>query len=196
LKEVFFMRHGKTLENLEHVLTGQSDPPLSEEAREEIHSIRPYVTRPDMVFSSDLRRASETAQLLFPDHEIILLPQLRERNFNELQGQPASMLRRANLRGDASYQLDGDEGIFKDANVEPLSSLKARAEYVLNLIKEANAQKVMVVSHGVFINCLINSLLPKTRIDHPLNNLHYHKITLDDQGNVRDVKLDQEWLRH
>ena len=195
MKEVFFMRHGRTLENLEHVLIGQSDPPLSEEAREEIHSIRPYVIRPDIVFSSDLKRASETAQLLFPDHEIILLPQLRERNFNELEGQPASILRQANLRGDALYQMDGDEGIFKDAGVEPLSSMKSRAENVLKLIKEANAQKVMVVSHGAFINCLVNILLPEARIDHPLNNLHYHKITLDDQGNVRDAMLNQEWLR-
>lgn len=190
MKEVFFMRHGKTWENVAGILIGQNDPQLSEEAREEIRSIKPYIIQPDIVFSSDLRRASETAQLLFPNHEIVFLPQLREKNGGEFQGKPTSVLRAL------SESDDDEDDAFTDAGVEPLSSLRARAEQVLKVIREVDAQRVMVVSHGTFINCIINILLPEVQVGRTLNNLHYHKITLDDKGKVIDAELSQEWTSH
>jgi alpha-ribazole phosphatase len=193
VKEVFFMRHGKTSENMANILIGQNDPPLSDEAREEIKSLRHFVVQPDIVFSSDLKRASETAQILFPDREVILLPELRERNCGEFQGKPVSVLREASLNRMVLSELDCDEDAFANAGVEPLSSLKARAEKALKLIKRADAQRVMVVSHGGFISCLINNLFSEAQINRPLNNLHYHKVTLDSEGKIVDVRLYQTW---
>jgi alpha-ribazole phosphatase len=193
MKEVFFIRHGKTSENMANILIGQNDYPLSDEARRDIKSLRHFIVHPDKVFSSDLKRASETAQILFPDCEVILLPELRERNCGEFQGKPISMLREPVYKRLVLSELDCDEDAFADAGVEPLSSLKARAENVLKLIKMADAQRVMIVSHGGFISCLINNLVSEAKIDRPLNNLHYHKVTLDDCGKVVDVRLYQTW---
>jgi len=193
VKEVFFMRHGRTLENMAGILIGQGDPPLTEEAREEIRSIRQYVVEPDVVFSSDLRRASETARLLFPDREIMILSQLRERNGGELQGKPVRLLREINRWGGLPPEQDCDEDASADTDVESFSSLRARAEYIVNLIKDVPARRVLVVSHGGFLTCVINTLLPDAGITRSLNNMHYHKITLDDLGNVVEAKLYQEW---
>lgn len=196
VKEVFFMRHGKTWENTARVLTGQDDPPLSEEGREEVLSIKPYVIRPDEVFSSDLRRASETARLLFPNQEIRVLPQLRERDFGELQGKPIGILKKARTGIEPLHWLDGEVGVLKKWGVEPLFSLEARAEHVLNSLREVDAKVIMVVSHGTFINQLIKRLMPETRDYHTLDNLHYHQITMDCKGDVVSAKFNQAWPSH
>jgi len=196
MKEIYFMRHAKTQENTEHVVIGQNDPPLSEEGRKEIQFIKSIVVQPDVVFSSDLRRASETARLLFPNHEITLLPHLRERHFGELQGKPKNALTKAGMSREAMYRLGGEEAILRVYGAEPLSSLEARAEQVLGLIKKADVERIVVVSHGTFINCLMLHLLSEPNIVQSLGNLNYHQITLDSRGNVIAAKLNQEWSCH
>ena len=98
MKELYLMRHGKTQENIEHILMGQIDSPLCDEARVEILSIKPYVVKPDQIISSDLKRASETARMLFPGMELTQLPQLRERHFGVLQGYSYQALEKKGLK--------------------------------------------------------------------------------------------------
>lgn len=92
MKFVYVMRHGKTLDNVKGILVGHNDPLLTPEAEEEIISMRPFVTQPEIVFSSDLRGARDTAHLLFPDREVKALPLFHERYRGVFQGKP---LRRA-----------------------------------------------------------------------------------------------------
>ena len=60
LKEVYLIRHGTTEENKARIIIGKSDPPLTDESRAFIRSIKvPF--NPDIVYSSPLQRAYETA---------------------------------------------------------------------------------------------------------------------------------------
>jgi broad specificity phosphatase PhoE len=95
LKDVYILRHGKTLDNVKGILMGSNDPPLIPEAEAEIVAMRSFVIQPDLVFSRDLRRARDTARLLFPHHEVTALPFFREWNRGAFQGKPTRLWRDA-----------------------------------------------------------------------------------------------------
>jgi len=193
MKELFLVRHGKTRENITGILMGQLDSPLYEETKENIRFIKQYIVKPDIVYSSDLKRASETAQILFPNIKITLLSELRERHFGRLQGKPKKMRDKVSSDEPSWYQMDGDEGVFKNSGAETLSSVFNRAKHILNLIEKTDAKSLMVLGHGAFLSYMVNVLLGEGLVRHPLDNLHYHRIFIDCQGNVVDVKFNQNW---
>lgn len=95
----YFLRHGESESNRLKTIAGSIDVELTDlgraQARAAIEQVRPLgVTH---VFSSDLRRARETAaivaQALALPHHVI--PELAERNWGELEGRPQS----ARVRG-------------------------------------------------------------------------------------------------
>jgi len=189
MKELFLMRHGITWENKAHIFIGQNDPPLINEAIVEINTIRPYVVKPEVIYSSDLKRAFETAKLLFPKQKIILLPQLRERHWGSLQGKPRSILRETNER-----QHTGNDALYRNAGAETLQSMISRIKYVLNIIKKTNANSILILSHGTYLSYFINFILSEKVLRRPLNNLHYHKVLFDNQGNIKEIIFNQNWL--
>ena len=85
------IRHARTAGNTERRYIGRTDAPLSEEGRAELEcagndlSVR-------RVFVSPLIRARETAAVLFPRAEQIVLPGLRETDFGSFEGKNASEL--------------------------------------------------------------------------------------------------------
>ena len=191
MKEAFLMRHGRTKENNDRLLVGHSDPPITEEAREKIIALRSRVASPDFVLCSDLRRASETARLLFPGKEIQLLSELRERGFGSLEMKPAYMLGKNLLNW---YRLDGDEGVFKGTGAEPLSSVMLRVTHVADLIREVDGQRVMVMAHGAILSYLTNILLNEGLIHHPLNNLNYNRILFNEGNTIAKVDINKSWM--
>jgi broad specificity phosphatase PhoE len=79
---IFLIRHGngthnqtKDYDNPEHI-----DAPLTEKGRKEamILKIHPELQNPDIIISSPLSRALETANLAFPDSIITIDPLCRE----------------------------------------------------------------------------------------------------------------------
>jgi len=194
MKELYLMRHGKTQENIAHILMGQIDSPLCDETRVDILSIKPYVVKPDQILSSDLKRTIETARMLFPSQEVTQLPQLRERHFGRFQGYPYQALEKKGLKGKAWYQLDGDEGVYKNSGAETLSSVTARANHVLNLIEGIDSKTILVMGHGGYNSYMVNILLNERLILHPLENLHFHYCLLKGRRDVIEAKFDQSWL--
>ncbi len=63
---LYLIRHGQTQWNLEGKYTGQSDIPLNETGRAQAKAagLNPSFPPPDAIFSSDLIRAVETAELV------------------------------------------------------------------------------------------------------------------------------------
>ncbi len=66
------VRHGETLYNIQHRITGQSDVPLSPLGERQAKLVGAYLAREkiDRIVSSDLQRAQATAQAIARPHEL------------------------------------------------------------------------------------------------------------------------------
>ena len=87
---ITIIRHGQTDQNAAHVLQGRSDYPLNAEgrrqAREAGQKLRERGIRCDRVFSSPLKRAVQTAEIIVPGAEILLDDRLIEMGFGPYEG--------------------------------------------------------------------------------------------------------------
>lgn len=87
------IRHGQTDWNAARRIQGQTDIPLNEAGRAQAQAIAIDSASHKFcaVYSSDLVRASDTAQLIAAQQglEVVKLPQLRERHFGIFQGRTA-----------------------------------------------------------------------------------------------------------
>ena len=81
--EIYLLRHGATAFTREGRFQGKQNVPLSPEGLAEL--CRADFT-PGRVYVSPLRRALETAAVLFPDAERIPVPGLREMDFGGFEG--------------------------------------------------------------------------------------------------------------
>lgn len=94
---LYFMRHGETIFNRYNRMQGWSDTPLTKEGR--LDAIRSGLGMKDIhfdaVYTSDLRRTVETAQLFLRNHPnrenltIEMMPEFREVFFGSLEGKDA-----------------------------------------------------------------------------------------------------------
>lgn len=89
-----FARHGKTEANERHVLQGRKDVPLSLDGKKEIEIIASEIKdrRIDVILSSPLKRAYETAMILRGDRNIAvrICPELIEMDYGSFEGVSSS----------------------------------------------------------------------------------------------------------
>jgi len=91
MPEYILVRHGQTQWNKEGKYTGQSDIPLNQTGIEQAEAASADILKlePDLIFSSDLQRATQTAHLIRADQPSIPLitdERLREIHQGEWEG--------------------------------------------------------------------------------------------------------------
>lgn len=96
------LRHGESTANAEGSFTGLRDVDLSERGVAQSHDAAALITaeglRPDVVFTSQMRRASRTAQIVLADLHDVEAPlltswRLNERDYGHLTGMPKEEVR-------------------------------------------------------------------------------------------------------
>ena len=89
MTRLLLVRHGQSTWNAEGRWQGHSDPPLSPLGERQVRAAAPAVIELGVtaVFSSDLQRARQTAELLAPPGLTpVVVPPLRERNVGAWEG--------------------------------------------------------------------------------------------------------------
>ena len=90
MTELLLVRHGETDWNRERRFQGHADPPLNETGREQAHALAADLAgeRIQLVYTSDLRRARETAEIVAArlEADVVALRELREIDVGEWQG--------------------------------------------------------------------------------------------------------------
>ncbi len=166
LMKVYLVRHGETEWNRMGRIQGWEDIPLSREGIMQAHVLREKLKDVPLhaVYSSDLSRAIQTAEIIAEPHglEVIPLWGLREAKrgllngltYKEIEEQYPDFLR--NFIRDP-YRTRPPEG-------ESLEDSEQRVRQALELIREENPGKnVLIVSHAL-INVIIRSILTGTPI--------------------------------
>src|SRR5262245_52434337 len=93
--KLYFIRHGETQDNIDNILTGQRDIPLTQHGRAQAKAataeIKPLGIT--LIVTSDLSRAVDTARIIasgigYPEERIVATPDLREVELGSLTGTP------------------------------------------------------------------------------------------------------------
>ena len=95
VKIIYFV-HGTTTDNIEHKSTGWMHGELSEKGIEQIIKLKEQINlnEIDLVISSDLKRAIDSAEYIFKDiKEIVHDKRIRECNYGDLNGQDTSLVK-------------------------------------------------------------------------------------------------------
>lgn len=190
---LYLVRHGETEWNRLQRFQGNQDIPLSDEGRHQARLLAERLSdvRFDQVFSSDLSRARETAEIILSRNRhvrtaepspridepgvsghtsppLILDPRLREIHFGVWEGLTSAEiaerypdLRQAYRRDPVNTVLTGGES--------PAQVQKRMLEFYDEL-KLDHGAKVLIVSHGAAIKALICHLIGldlryRTRMD-------------------------------
>ena len=93
--QIHLIRHAMTAENLEGRYIGHTDVPLCEEGIKQVEQMKQEMEYPsaDAVFSSPLSRCIDTAKLIYPDREPVVINELIEYDFGEFEGKTAEDLK-------------------------------------------------------------------------------------------------------
>ncbi len=88
-KPFILIRHGETEFNKNHLIGGKTDIPLTEKGREQARAAQEIVSKYnyDVIVTTSLIRAKETADILFPDLPKEIIADLRERDWGNFEGE-------------------------------------------------------------------------------------------------------------
>ncbi len=160
------LRHGITEANENGIYIGKTDLPLSESGKEALRDkyeafVYPKVQR---VYSSPLERAVQSAEILFPDSEIVIVDDLREMDFGVFEGVAAE-----DLIGLDSYKKWLKGGLDNPPpNGESLRNMMLRCYSALNLMildmmKEGLTHTGVITHSGILMNMMSCFGLPKMK---------------------------------
>lgn len=137
---LLLVRHGETAANVDGLLLGRADPPLTDRGRAQASAVAAALPAPTWLISSPLQRARETAAAFGCPIEID--DRWIELDYGELDGRPASALAAADWvrwRADLAYVPPGGES---------LAALGQRVRAACaDLSKAAESGVVTVVTH-------------------------------------------------
>lgn len=143
--KLYITRHGQTDWNAKHIIQGRTDIPLNEEGRKQAQTTSeklqdlPF----DMIISSPLKRAYETASIINQAHQLDILcdERVMERGFGEYEGAALDKL-------DFTYFWRPEhEHLFPSC--ESTTQFYARVHDFINEVKETYADKnILVVAHA------------------------------------------------
>lgn len=138
---LFMIRHGETTGNVDKLFYGNMDLPLTENGRAQARALQPLLEkyRFDRVYSSDMSRAVETAQLVLPGCEPIQTPLLREYEMGTLCG-------RTHAEGLALYGYLNSH--YERAGGESPEQVGARLKKFLDDVVQQGEERVAVFTHS------------------------------------------------
>ena len=115
--KIWVIRHGESETNRDGLWTGWLDAPLTEKGREDAALAGAFLakTKFGKIYSSDLSRAKNTADIALPGCKYEITPMLREINVGSIAGKPINTIldRNNNPMNVNGYQCFGGESKVK-----------------------------------------------------------------------------------
>ncbi|MDI3256594.1 MAG: histidine phosphatase family protein [Kyrpidia sp.] len=195
---VCLVRHGETAWNREQRLQGHRDIPLSDLGRRQAEAVGERLARErwDRIYSSDLARARETAQIIarLCGAPVTTDPRLRERSYGRLEGLTREEISRFSPKfAGHGWEHEADE-------VEPWEQMADRGQDALEEITaDHGGRRVIVVSHGGWIRAVVHRLFPAWELSAPIDNTAltvlrragetWHLVSVNDTAHLPDLRI-------
>jgi broad specificity phosphatase PhoE len=155
---LYFIRHGETAHNVNHILTGRMDIPLNENGQKQVdeEAERCKDMHFDVIFCSPLDRAVKTCSAINKYHNspVIVTEEVIERTYGKYEGKSTTCIDREKCW---NYFADMDK-----KGIETPRVLFGRIYEFLDKIREEYKDKdVLIVAHngvGRAIYCYFNGI--------------------------------------
>ncbi len=174
---LYLLRHGQSEWNILNKVQGQEDTLLTEKGIKQANKAAERLKNEgiDMVYSSDLKRAYNTAEIVGNklNLEVNKLDAIREIHFGIWQGLDLNTIKNDHEEDYKLWRTEPHKLNIK--NAENLQTLQKRVlGDVQTLVAENPNKKILLVSHGAAIKALILGILD-------IDLANYNKLTI---GNV------------
>jgi broad specificity phosphatase PhoE len=165
-RRFYFVRHGETLLNAEHIRQGE-DGALSEAGRRQAETVGRYLARFHIgrIITSTYPRARETAAIVNAHLRVPIIPSsllVERKNPSEIIGKHTGDREVVRIvdQIDLAYHLDE----YRFSDEENFTDLKKRARKCLNLLARQGARETAIVTHHVFLKMLVAYMLYRERL--------------------------------
>ncbi|MBR6789957.1 MAG: histidine phosphatase family protein [Oscillospiraceae bacterium] len=162
--KLYVIRHGITKGNLEGRYIGSTDLPLCPEGEEQLRKLMEEREYPEVkkVYTSPMQRCLDTAEVLYPDSHIQLIPELKEYDFGIFDGRKASELKDDEdfARWAASGMREAPEG------GETMENFLRRCEdgfarVVEDMMRNRITEAALILHGGVLMNLMAAHAYPQ-----------------------------------
>ena len=163
-QKIFLVRHGRSIWNGRKIISGQLNPPLSDEGLNQARCLADVLRGENIaeIHTSSLSRTIEMARPTaeFHDLSIVEHDDLREINFGVLQGRFRDERDVEAQKMWAERELDKEH--FRIPNGETFAELEARIDGFLTKISNA-AETILIVGHRSANRMILRRLMNWTR---------------------------------
>lgn len=163
---IYLIRHGATKANDEGIYIGRTDYELSEKGISELYEKLDIYDYPncDVVYTSPLKRCTETAEILYPDTKTVTVNDLQEAYLGEFEGERFDKL--LELDSYKSWLKGGKDAAPPDG--ESNSEVMARAfkalHFIITDMMDREIFNAAVITHaGIIMDVLNGFCLPKVK---------------------------------
>jgi len=179
MTEIILIRHGETEWNVQQVFRGRIDIELNETGLKQAELLAEYLggVNIDAVYSSPLKRAFKTAEMIANHHklEVEVAPGLIDFDFGKWQG--LSLQKVKNKYKELYDQWLENPHLIRMPDGESLDEVRKRTLRVVGEVVSKHEGAVVLVSHRVVNKVLICALLG-------LDNSHFWNIRQDTCGTT------------
>ena len=166
---VYLFRHGLTKGNINAQYIGHTDLPITTDSISALKNIKAKHHYPevDAVFVSPLKRCIESAEIMFPKNNPLVINDLIEYNFGEFEGCTADDLKnnddfKAWLRGDMHARPP-----YGESNAEFFARVCSAFEKIVDGMIKSGTETAAIVGHaGVLMAILACYGLPEAPMAH------------------------------
>ena len=189
MTEIILVRHGETEWNVQQVFRGRIDIELNETGVRQAELLAEYLSgvKIDAIYSSPLRRALKTAEVIAGYHklEVEIAPGLIDFDFGKWQGLPHQEVKHRYKELYAEWIKNPH--LIKMPDGESLNDVRERALSVVDEVVAKHEETVVLVSHRVVNKVLICALLG-------LDNSHFWNIKQDTCGTTTFAYINQQFI--
>lgn len=154
---IHLIRNALTDENLEGRYIGHTNVEISEDGKNQLAAMKNELVFPpvDAVFTSPLKRCTQTAEILYPENKAIVIDGFIEYNFGEFENKTAEQLEKYE---EFPRWLAGEKGVkppYGESNEEFGRRVCTTFEKVAEGLMKTGTTNAVIVTHGGVIMTIL-----------------------------------------
>lgn len=207
LTNFYFIRHGESVYNTEHIVAGQAETPLTHAGKTQAHATGLFLQdkRISCVLHSPLERTRDTAQIIHTHLKddsipIFTLDSLIEMDAGDFTHKKLADIQKENPTLYARFKIHSWEGV---QNAEKISSLCSRCKTTWDTLLRYTQQghaNIALISHGGYLQWIFKTSFgmsgSHTRSWSPIvrtSNCGIYQLTIEPSSNNRTQRVFAYW---